>query len=205
MGVMDVGEMKRIYRVKRFEFWIALAALLGVLTFGILPGVIIGVVLSIVWLVGVSAMPTIPELGRKPGTHAFFDLEEHPDGETFPGLSILRFDGGLIYVNAGALGDRLRDVRVHSTPQVNGLILSMEGVNFVDAEGANMLKKIIQSGFDLGIEMHLARVKPQVMDVLQLDGVIDMIGAERIHADIAIAVELYLAKHPIETADSQDG
>ena len=100
--------------MKRFEFLAALAALLGVMTFGILQGVVIGVVLSIIWLVAVSALPYIPELGRKPGTHAFFDLKEHPDGQTFPGLSILRFDGGLFFVNADALGDRLREVRVQS-------------------------------------------------------------------------------------------
>ena len=65
MGMMDVAEMKRIYRVKPFEFLAALAALLGVMTFGILQGVVIGVVLSIVWLVAVSALPYIPELGRQ--------------------------------------------------------------------------------------------------------------------------------------------
>ena len=116
MGMMDVPEMKRIFRVKRFEFLAAMAALLGVMTFGILQGVVIGVVLSIIWLVAVSALPYIPELGRKPGTRAFFDLKEHPESETYPGLSILRFDGGLFFVNADALGDRLREVRVNSEP-----------------------------------------------------------------------------------------
>ena len=60
MGMMDVGEMKRLYRVKRFEFLAAMAALLGVMTFGILQGVVIGVVLSLIWLVAVSALPTFP-------------------------------------------------------------------------------------------------------------------------------------------------
>jgi high affinity sulfate transporter 1 len=198
MGMMDVGEMKRIYKVKRFEFLAALAALLGVMTFGILQGVVIGVVLSIIWLVAVSALPYIPELGRKPGTHAFFDLEQHPDGQTFPGLSILRFDGGLFFVNADALGDRLRDVRVHTEPELNGVILSMEGVNFIDTEGADTLKKITQAGLDQDVDLHLARVKPQVMEVLQRDGVIDLIGAEHIHDDIAAAVKLHLSKHPAE-------
>ena len=84
MGMMDVAEMKRIFSVKKFEFLAALAALLGVMTFGILQGVVIGVALSIIWLVAVSALPYIPELGRKPGTHAFFDLKEHPDSQTYP-------------------------------------------------------------------------------------------------------------------------
>jgi high affinity sulfate transporter 1 len=204
MGMMDVKEMRRIYNVKRFEFLAAVAALLGVMTFGILQGVVIGVALSLIWLVAVSALPYIPELGRKPGTHAFFDLKEHPDSQTYPGLSILRFDGGLFFVNADALGDRLREVRVQSEPELNGVILSMEGVNFVDTEGADALKKITQVGQNLGIDLHLARVKPQVREVLQRDGVIDLIGAEHIHDDIAAAVKMHLSKYPADAPTSQE-
>ena len=173
MGMMDIPEMKRIYKVKPYEFLAAMAALLGVMTFGILQGVVIGVALSIVWLVAVSALPYIPELGRKSGTHAFFDLQQHPDGQTFPGLSIVRFDDGLFFVNADALGDRLRNVRIHADPPLNGVILSLEGVNFIDTEGADSIKKIAQAGKDLNIDLHLARVKPQEIEVLDRDGVID--------------------------------
>ena len=148
MGVMDVKEMKRLFRVKRFDFYGALAALLGVLTFGILPGVLIGVALSFIWLVAVSALPTIPELGRKPNTNAFYGLKQHPDGQTFPGLSILRFDGGLFFVNADALTDRLRDVRLHADPPLSRVILSMEGVDYVDAVGSDALMKVAKAGKD---------------------------------------------------------
>jgi len=205
MGMMDIPEMKRIYKVKPYEFLAAMAALLGVMTFGILQGVVIGVALSIVWLVAVSALPYIPELGRKPGTHAFFDLQQHPDGQTFPGLSIVRFDDGLFFVNADALGDRLRNVRIHADPPLNGVILSLEGVNFIDTEGADSIKKIAQAGKDLNIDLHLARVKPQVTEVLDRDGVIDFIGVEHIHDDIAAAVELHLSRYPGDAPDAQDG
>ncbi len=191
MGMMDVGEMRRLFVVKRFEFLAALAALLGVMTFGILQGVFIGVGISLIWLVAVSALPYIPELGRKPGTEAFFDLEQHPDCETYPGLRILRFDGGLFFVNADALADRLRDIRVRSTAGLDGVILSMEGVNFIDTEGADTLKAIAKAGADLNIDLYLARVKPQVMAVLERDGVVELIGRDHIHDSIAAAVEVH--------------
>jgi SulP family sulfate permease len=203
MGMMDVPEMKRIYRVKRFEFWIAVAALLGVLTFGILQGVVIGVALSIFWLVAVSALPRIPELGRKLGTLSFYDLDEHPDGETYPGLSILRFDGGLFFVNADALGDRIRE-RVHEVQDLNGVILSMEGVNFIDAEGADKLRSIAKAGSEHGVDLHLSRVKSQVMAILQRDGVIDLIGADHIHDSVAAALGMHLKKYPSDRVDFQD-
>jgi SulP family sulfate permease len=90
MGMMNVGEMKRLLHVKPIEFATAVAALLGVMTFGILQGVFIGVGLSMIWLIAVSARPYIPELGRQPGTDNWFDIEGHEDGKTDPGLRILR-------------------------------------------------------------------------------------------------------------------
>jgi len=204
MGMMDVREMRRIYMVKRFEFWIAVAALLGVMTFGILQGVVIGVILSLFWLVAVSALPYIPELGRKIGTLSFYDLDEHPDVQTFSGLSILRFDGGLFFVNADALGDQIRKVRTQADVPLNGVILSMEGVNFIDAEGADMVKKIAQAGQEHGIDLHLARVKPQVMGILERDGVVDLISQEHIHGSISSAVAMHLKKYPSDQNAFQD-
>lgn len=204
MGMMDVGEMRRIYSVKRFEFWIAIAALLGVVTFGILQGVVVGVVLSLFWLVAVSALPRIPQLGRNIGTLDFYDLDEFPDGQTFPGLSILRFDGGLFFVNADALGDRLRVVRTQAGVPLNGVILNMEGVNFIDTEGADMLKKIAQAGAQYGIDMHLTSVKPQVMEILERDGVVDLVGKDHIHSSIPSAVAMHLKKYPPEEGTFQD-
>jgi SulP family sulfate permease len=195
MGMMDVPEMKRIFVVKRFEFLAAMAALLGVLTFGILEGVFIGVGISMIWLVAVSALPYIPELGRKHGTDAFFDLKSHPDGETYPDLKIIRFDGGLFFANAGALEDHLRQLRVQSATELTGVILSMEGVDYIDTEGADVVKEIAQAGRDLNIDLHLARVKPQVLDVLERDGAIDVIGADHVHDDIEQAVEFHQSRN----------
>ena len=200
MGMMDVAEMKRLYKVKRFEFLIALIALLGVVTFGILQGVFLGVLLSLTWLIAVAARPYIPELGRKPGTHAFFDLNSHPEGETYPGLSIIRFDGSIFFANADALADRLRQIRVDQEHELTGVIISMEGVNFIDTEGADALKEIAEAGIALNIDLHLARVKPQVLAVLQRDGVLDLIGTEHIHDDIVTAVNHHLSKHPVDKA-----
>ncbi len=200
LGMMDVREMKRLIVVKPYEFGAALAALLGVMTFGILQGVFIGVGISIVWLVAVSALPYIPELGRKPGTDAFYDLERHDDCETIPGLKILRFDGGLFFVNADALADRLRQIRVESTTGLDGVIISMEGVNFIDTEGADVLMAIARAGIDHRIDLHLARVKPQVAEVLERDGFFDLVSRDHVHDNIDAAVRVHESLHPAETA-----
>ena len=196
MGMMDVPEMKRLYEVKRGEFWLAMAALLGVMTFGILQGVVIGVALSLIWLIAVSSRPNVPQLGRKKGTQAFYDVENHTDVETYPGLVVVRFDGGLFFVNAGVLADQLRTIRIREGSGLNGVILSMEGIDFIDVEGADTIKSIAEAGKERGIDLHLARVKPQVAEVLKRDGILDAMPREHFHADIASAVQMHLSKFP---------
>ncbi len=108
MGMMDLPEIKRLARVQRFDFWVAIAALLGTLVFGVLTGVLIGVALSILWLISVATRPHIPVLGRQAGTQAFRELSEHPEDEQFPGVVVLRMDGGMFFATADALEDRVR-------------------------------------------------------------------------------------------------
>jgi len=109
-GLMDVKALKRIYRLNRTEFWVGTIALLGVLTFGTLKGVLIGLLLSLIVLIARSSGPDIPVLGRWPGTKVFHRLIENPDSETYPGLVIIRFDGPLYFATANALRDKVREV-----------------------------------------------------------------------------------------------
>lgn len=196
VGMMNVPEMKRLLVVKRAEFVIAIAALLGVLTFGVLQGVLVGVLLSLGWLVYMSYRPSIPELGREAGTDAFVDVASNPTAETRPDLAILRFDGGLFYVNSSTLGDRLRELRIASAGALKGVVLTMEGVDFIDAEGADAMKEIAQASRDQGVDLRLARVKANVLDVLRLDGVVDLIGEGHIHPNVAAAVQAYSDAQP---------
>ena len=197
LGMMDVPEMRRLLLVKPYEFGAAIAALLGVMTFGILQGVFIGVGISIIWLVAVSALPYIPELGRKPGTDAFYDIAAHDDCETVAGVKVLRFDGGLFFVNADALADRLRQMRVETPAGIDGVVLSMEGVNFIDTEGADVLMAVAQAGIDKQIDLHLARVKPQVLEVLERDGFFELVDRDHVHDNIDAAVRFHESLHPV--------
>src|SRR5207342_2520935 len=96
-GMIDIPELRRLYRVTRFDFWIAVAAILGVLSAGVLAGVVIGVVLSLGWLIYVATRPPMPLLGRQAGTQVFRDLDQNPGDETYPGVAVLRLDGGLFF------------------------------------------------------------------------------------------------------------
>lgn len=192
-GMIDVAELRRLHRVTRFDFWVAGAAILGVLSAGVLAGVVIGAALSHGWLVYVATRPSMPLLGREAGTHVFRDLDAHPGDETFPGIAVLRFDGGLFFATAEALEDRVRGLSDDGGPP-HALVLDLEGVNFVDSQGSATLTEIHALAEADGITLRLARVKPQVLRVLGADGIVDRIGADRIHGDVSRAVDAQLAE-----------
>jgi sulfate permease, SulP family len=193
-GMIDVGELRRFYRVARVDFWIAAAAILGVLSAGVLAGVAIGVVLSLCWLIYVATSPRMPVLGRQPGTQAFRDLDENPGDETFPGTAVLRLDSGLFFATAEALDDRVRAVIRDSEPRLHTLVLDLEGVDFVDSQGAAKLAELYEVAKTDGVTLRLARVKPQVLAVLDADGMVAALGADNIHGNIDQAIEAQLAE-----------
>ena len=138
-----------------------MAAIIGVLSVGVLAGVVVGVVLSLGWLVYVATRPPMPLLGREAGTQVFRDLDENPDDETFPGIAVLRIDGGLFFATAEALEDRVREL-ADADPDRRALVLDLEGVNFIDSQGAAKLTEIYELTEADGVTLRLARVKPQV-------------------------------------------
>jgi SulP family sulfate permease len=192
-GMIDLTELKRLYRVKRFDFWIAVAAIVGAISAGVLAGVVIGVALSLGWLVYVTTAPTIPLLGRKAGTHVYRESDEHPADETFPGIAVVRLDGGLFFATADALHDRLRELRRTSEPPVRAVVLDLEGVDFVDSQGSAKLNELLDLYADKDVTLRLARVKTNVRAVLAADSVLDRLGKERVHGDVDDAVRAELA------------
>jgi len=186
VGMMDVPEMRRLRRVSKVDFWLAIAALVGTLAFGVLAGVVIGIALSLVWLVYVVTRPRLADLGRERGTQVFRDLDEHPEDETVPGIAMLRMDGGLFFATADILLDRVRATVLR--PEVHGLVVHFAGVNVIDSQGAATISEIIQMAEDSGVELRLAAVRPPVRQVLQREGALEQLGADRVHGNVHRAV-----------------
>jgi anti-anti-sigma factor len=191
-GMIDISELRRLYRVTRFDFWVAVAAIIGVLSAGVLAGVVIGVGLSLGWLIYVATRPPMPLLGREAGTQVFRDLDENPGDETFPGLAVLRLDGGLFFATAEALEDRIRGL-TEDGPHLRALVLDLEGVDFIDSQGAAKLTEIHQLTETAGVTLRLARVKPAVLKVLRADGILERIVEDHVHGNVNRAIETQLA------------
>jgi high affinity sulfate transporter 1 len=193
MGMMDVPEMRRLARVQRFDFWIAIAAIAGTLLFGVLAGVAIGVGLSLLWLISVATRPAMPVLSRDPSTHFYRELSEHPEDEQTPGLVVLRLDGGLFFATADALEDRIREVALTS-PDVGCLVLDCVAIDFIDSQGSAKLREIVELTDQAGMTLRLVRMKPAVSDLLDRDGVLERVGRDHVHQSIAAAVDAHMAE-----------
>ena len=188
-GMIDIPELRRLRRVKPFDFCVAAAAIVAVLSAGVLAGVVIGIALSLIWLVYVATTPEMPLLGREPGTNVFRDEGD----ETFPGLAMVRLDGGLFFATAEALDERIRELVQDADPPLRAVLLDMGSVDFVDSQGAATLSEIIDFTEGAGVRLSLARVKPAVAKVLASDGVLERLGEERVHGSIPLAVDAELA------------
>ena len=192
MGMMDVPEMRRLSRVQRFDFWIAVAAIAGTLLLGVLAGVMVGIGLSLIWLISVATRPPMPVLGRDPETQYFRELDENPGDEQYPGLVVLRLDGGLFFATSDALEDRVREVAL-STPDIRGIVLDFVAVDFIDSQGSAKMQEILALTEQAGVTLRLARVKPSVRELLSRDGVLERLGDEGSYLSIAQAVEAHMS------------
>ncbi|MDX2379825.1 MAG: SulP family inorganic anion transporter [Acidimicrobiia bacterium] len=183
-GMMDVGEMRRLYRVARTDFWIAIAAIIAVLTAGVLAGVLIGIALSLGWLVYINASPNMPVLGHRHDSQAFLSVEEYPDSVVYDRLLVMRFDAGLFFASSDALHDRLRDLIDGADPPFEAVVISFEGIDFIDSQGSAKVSELVDLAHKEGVDLRLARVKPHVREVLLSDGVVDNLGDGQIFDNV---------------------
>lgn len=190
-GMMNVPEMRRMARVQRFDFLVAVVALASTLIFGVLAGVLIGIGLSLLWLVSVATRPRIALLGHESGTQVFRDLDENPGDVVHEGVCVIRLDGGLFFATADALDDRVRAL-IEEDEELRSVVLDLEGVNFMDSQGTTKVRELALMTRDAGISLRLARVKPSVATILDRDGVTQEIGPSHIHGNVFRAVDAAL-------------
>jgi sulfate permease, SulP family len=173
----DFPVLKRIYRISRREFAVALAAFLGVIIFGMLEGILIAVVLSLILLIGRVSSPHIAILGRIPDSHQFGDIERNPENETIPGVLILRVDSFIFFGNAEQVRERvLNEVEAHDRT-IEMVVLDLAVTPFLDMTGASMLRDLHSELADKGVQLRLAKAIGPLRDMLRAEGMEDELSA----------------------------
>jgi high affinity sulfate transporter 1 len=175
-GLIDVPELRRLWRVSRFEFGIAMVAFVGVLLLGILKGVMLAAVVSLLLLVGRAARPHVAFLGRIPGTRRYSDLERNPDNEVVPGVLIFRVESSLLYFNVEHVRQTVwHKLRAAPVP-VQLVVCDLSTSPYVDVAGARMLAGLYTDLGAAGIPFQLVEARAAVRDILRAEGLGERIG-----------------------------
>jgi MFS superfamily sulfate permease-like transporter len=189
--VLDLGYFLRLGAVSRLELSFAVAAFLGVLIVGVLPGVALGVVLSLMALIYKASHPTTAVLGKMPGQDVYRNVRRRPEAKTIPGLLIFRLDGDLFFANATYCAEQIKHAVREAAKPVQEVLMDYETVNFVDTTAADMIVKLQTELAALGITLCLARVRDSVREMLRPLGVEAAIGADHIYDSLTQGVHAF--------------
>lgn len=194
-GLLDIASLRHLWRVSRFEFCVAIVALVGVLLLGILKGVLLAVVVSLLMLLASAARPHVAFLGRIPGTSRFSDLERHADNESIPGVLIFRVEASLLYFNVDHVRDRVW-ARIHDGGPFQLVICDLSNSPYIDVSGARMLKALDAKLEKSGGQLRIVEARAKVRDLLRAEGVEERVGyfGRHISIDQAIAESVLAGK-----------
>ncbi|MGJ7562246.1 SulP family inorganic anion transporter [Variovorax sp. GB1R11] len=200
-GLIDIAALRRLWRISRTEFWIALAALAGVLVFGMLEGVMIGTVLSLLLLVWRASNPSTVELGRIPGTSYFSDLARHPDNRVEPGVLVFRANAGLFYANVGKVKADLMEAIANQHETVDLVIFDLSSSPYVDIAATTMFEECHDELKERGITLRVSNLGGYVRGVMRRAGLESRFGSLGPGLDVESLVE----SHAFFAPDASSG
>jgi sulfate permease, SulP family len=175
-SLVDINGLKKIWRVSRMEFSVAIIALSGVIVFGILKGVIIAAVASIVLLIRTVSDPHIAFLGRIPGTKRYTDINRHPDNETIPGMLLFRVEASVLYFNVENIRNEVWKRILNPEDSIRTVIWDLSTSPYVDIAGARLIKRLYIDLKSKGISLKIAEAHAGVRDMLRAEEIEHLTG-----------------------------
>ncbi len=178
MSLFDIRALRHIRHFSRTEFFVALAALLGVLGSGPVNGVLLGAAISIVLLLRQAARPRVTEMGRIPGSTYYADRSRHPENEVIPGALIVRCESSLLYFNVEYVRERVFEILAARQDAVRLVVLFLGAVPKIDLAGAELIGDLLRTLRARGVELRVADAHGEVRDALR------RVGFERDYGDL---------------------
>jgi sulfate permease, SulP family len=184
-----LDEFGQYYYERRLEFWVGLITLAGVITIDVLPGLVIGVLAMVLFVVYHASRPHLSVLGHVPGLPgAYGDVGRHPTYARVPGLLILRLEAPLFYANASLVCDTVKRLVGGSEPTPPAVILDVGANSDLDITSAERLGELVESLRSAGVGFALAEVRLPVLEAARRTRLLDTIGADRCFRTIDEAV-----------------
>jgi sulfate permease, SulP family len=184
--LMKVAEMRRFYRLRRREFWLAMATLVAVISLDVLPALIIGVVFSLVLIIFRASRPAISRLGADPANPgAFEDMARHPDARPLPGILVIRPDAPVFYANAQAVRGTTEAAVTGSGGAVHTVIIDLDANDDLDITAAEQLDRLFDTLAGLSVALVLVHVHQPARQMADASGLLAKIGSEHVYATVA--------------------
>lgn len=204
IGLFEIGDLRRIYRIQRWEFWLTVLCFVGVAVFGAIPGIGLAIAVAIAEFLWDGWRPHSAVLGRAHGVKGYHDLKRYPDARLVPGLVLFRWDAPLFFANAEFFRERILDAVAQSPTPVRWLVVAAEPVTSVDVTACDTVAELDETLHARGIELCFAELKDPVKDKLKRFGLYAQLGEAYFFPTVGSAVSSYLKINNVEWQDWED-
>lgn len=198
IGLFEISDLKRIYRIQNWEFWLSMACFAGVVSMGAIPGIGLAIIISVIEFLWDGWRPHFAVLGRVKNIRGYHDIKRYPEARLVPGLVLFRWDAPLFFANAELFQECILNAVAASPTPVKRIIVAAEPVTSVDVTSADALAELLAILSAAQIELHFAEMKDPVKDKLKRFELFDRLGTTVFHPTIGAAVDDYLAQHEID-------
>ena len=198
IGLFELMDLRRIFRLQQWEFWLSMLCFVGVAVFGAIEGILLAVVIAVIEFLWDGWRPHFAVMGRVDDIHGFHDIKRHPEAQQLPGLLLFRWDAPLFFANADFFQHSILQAIDNAPTPIQRVIVTAEPVTSIDITSADMLTDLLATLAHRGIELHLAEIKGPVKDKLHQFELFDRIGGtEALHPTVEAAVDRYLADYRV--------
>jgi high affinity sulfate transporter 1 len=198
IGLFEFSDLRRIFRIQRWEFWLSIACFAGVATFGVIPGIGLAIVVAVIEFLWDGWRPHHAVMGRVDGIRGYHDIKRYPEARLIPGLVLFRWDAPLFFANAELFHESVLAAVAQSPTPVRRVIVSAEPVTSIDVTSADVLAELAQSLRESGIELRFAEMKDPVKDKLKRFELLEHLGAASFYPTLGAAVDAYLDEHAVD-------
>jgi high affinity sulfate transporter 1 len=202
--LFEVTDLKRIYRIQPWEFWLSIICFVGVAVLGAIPGIGLAIAIAIIQFLWDSWRPHSAVLGRAQGVKGYHDITRYPDARRIPGLVLFRWDAPLFFANAELFKERVLDAVAKSPTPVRWLVVAAEPVTGVDVTAGDTVAELDHALQAMGVELCFAELKDPVKDKLKRFGLFAQLGENFFFPTIGVAVSRYLESHDVDWVDWED-
>jgi len=203
-AIVEIKEVRRLYHLRRGEFYLSIVCFLGVALLGVITGIFIAVALALLTFIWRAWRPYHAVLGRVDGMKGYHDITRHPEARRIQGLVLFRWDAPLFFANAEMFRESVLRAISDAPAPPRCIAIAAEPVTDVDITAADVLAELVEELQQAGIELCFAELKGPVKDHLKRYGLFARLGTENFFPTIGQAVDHYLNRYQVQWRDWED-